>query len=437
MNPHADTSAQTLSQGVIPSDRSVDVLVIGGGPAGSATAIALARLGRSVTVLERSSYGAPRIGETLPPEIKRPLIELGAWESFLADCHIESPGTVVSWGHSRLYDNDFIVNPNGPGWHVDRRLFDLRLARVAEGTGVEVLLNAQVVALDRLTRSREGQATFRPTSNRARKAPHLVGKPDSDSESRARFPWQVGVSAAGRHFGRRAAVLVDATGRRASLARRFAGHRLVFDRLVGLAGFVDANETSRDRRTLVEAVEYGYWYSAPLPDGRQIGALMTDADLLPGSKAAWPRFWLDQLRQSAHVRARLGGGDLAFDPQIHAACSSRSSIVARNGRLAVGEAAAAFDPLSSQGVVWALESGLTAARAIDRHLEGCGQAISAYSLWVESEFAEYLAARADYYGRESRWPASKFWSRRRGTALAARRENSGNSRKGIQVHSYP
>ena len=48
--------------------RRADVIVVGGGPAGCSTALALARTGIAVTILERSRYEAFRVGETLPPE---------------------------------------------------------------------------------------------------------------------------------------------------------------------------------------------------------------------------------------------------------------------------------------------------------------------------------------------------------------------------------
>jgi flavin-dependent dehydrogenase len=202
--------------------------------------------------------------------------------------------------------------------------------------------------------------------------------------------------------------------------RHLAGHRIVYDRLVGLVWFVSGCGHTSDRCTLIEAVECGWWYSAPLPDGCQVGAFMTDADLLPAGQAARADFWWNQLARSSHTRAHIGGCALTASPQVITASSSRSPIVAADGWVAVGDTAAAFDPLSSQGVTWALESGLMAAAAIDRHLRGHRPALLRYARAVDSAFVHYLATRAHYYDSERRWPNSPFWRRRHTPALARR-----------------
>ena len=102
----------------------VDVVIVGGGPAGAAIAIALVRglhASLSVTVLERSGYEHPRIGETLPPEARVPLASLGLWNRFLEQRHAPASGTLSVWGQDQIAENHFICNPHGNGWHLDRQ----------------------------------------------------------------------------------------------------------------------------------------------------------------------------------------------------------------------------------------------------------------------------------------------------------------------------
>jgi len=361
--------------------RRVDVVIVGGGPAGTATGLALARAGYAVTLLERSRYDLPRIGETLPPEVRGPLTELGVWDCFLASGHLESPGIAAAWGRPELYENDFIVNPHGPGWHVDRSRFDAMLARAAADAGAEVLTDARLGAC----------------------------VPGGSAG------WCVEAVVNGMRLERQSPMLVDATGRSSSMARRFGGRRIVHNRLVGLVGLFRpmlADGAGHDRRTVVEAVEAGWWYTAPLPDGRRIATFLTDADLLPAGCDARARFWSEQLGRAPHTRNRLGGRTPNLGLRVVAACSARLDTAAIPGLLAVGDAALSFDPLSSQGVTWALESGLAAARALDAHHRGDERALDQYVQWVEGEFADYLRTRAEYYGRERRWPHSPFWRRR-------------------------
>ena len=372
----------------------VDVAVIGGGPAGSATAIALAQLGRSVTVFERSHYESTRIGETLPPEIKRPLNALGIWERFLANGPIESPGIAAAWGQSELYENDFVVNPHGPGWHIDRRRFDVMLAIQATTLQVELLVGVR-------------QITVSLTSSGL---------------------WRIDTLTDGQQVVRLGRILVDASGRCGSPIRQLSGPRIVYDRLVGLVGFTHPKGHAGDLRTLIEAAEKGWWYCSPLPDGGQVGALMTDGDLLPAGQAARMAFWQEQLAQSDYVRARLGQRTAFTTLRIVAACSSRSQLIVGDHWLTVGDASAAFDPLSSQGITWALESGLMAAVAIDHHLRGNQTALASYASQVESEFCQYLKLHAYYYSHERRWPHSPFWQRRL--------EKSEKSRKVFDSQSY-
>jgi flavin-dependent dehydrogenase len=90
---------------------------------------------------------------------------------------------------------------------------------------------------------------------------------------------------------------------------------------------------------------------------------------------------------------------------LHKICGS--------GWMAVGDAASAYDPISSAGIYKALSDGLRSAAAITNHLNGASDAFAAYKASVVEGFIEYLQNRNYYYNLEKRWPSSPFWRNRR------------------------
>ena len=125
----------------------VDVVVVGGGPAGSTLALALARLNFSVVVIERSAYDSRRVGETFPAIINDLFARLAFRDAFAAQGHLLCHGTRSVWGSASPYENESLFNPYGAGWHVDRAALDAWLARLAEEAGVRVMRRTRVVAL--------------------------------------------------------------------------------------------------------------------------------------------------------------------------------------------------------------------------------------------------------------------------------------------------
>ena len=344
-----------------------DVVVVGGGPAGAATALDLARRGRSVALACRPDRGRPRLGETVPPGVLPHLARLGLWETFAAAGHAEAPGTVVSWGSARPHENDFLVDPHGPGWHLDRARFDAMLRDAAVGAGATPVV-----------------------------APGFAVHRDGDG-------WVV--RAGGTTV--RARMLVDASGRAARVARSQGAQRRTEDGLVGLARF-SAAPPDLDPRTVVESCEAGWWYAAGLPGGRAVVVLFTDADLLPARAqrvAAWERL----LAGTRLVREHTAG--CRMTSALHAAPAS-STVLSRcvgPAWVAVGDAVAAWDPLSGQGIVRALASASRAAAVVadDRRT-----ALADYDGAARRDHRAYLTTRAAYYGRERRFRHSPFWARR-------------------------
>jgi hypothetical protein len=83
--------------------------------------------------------------------------------------------------------------------------------------------------------------------------------------------------------------------------------------------------------------------------------------------------------------------------------------------LAIGDASAAFDPLSSQGIFYALRSGLLGAFAASDLLAGGKKANEAqlkYAGMQLAEFNDYWKIRRDFYLQEQRWPQQHFWRTR-------------------------
>jgi flavin-dependent dehydrogenase len=105
-------------------------------------------------------------------------------------------------------------------------------------------------------------------------------------------------------------------------------------------------------------------------------------------------------------------------PRAASAQTARLDRVGGAGWAAVGDAAISFDPLSSQGVLTALFTGLRAAQAVDRALAGDPAAIDEYSRRVGEIDRAYRHHRDACYAAEARWPDRPFWRRRLRTGSA-------------------
>jgi len=358
--------------------RAFDVAIVGGGPAGCAAGLSLRAHapGLDVALVEASAYETPRIGETLPPPSRRLLEHLGVWEAFRRQGHREVHGTAAAWGSSVPQDRDFLFTAQGVGWHLDRAAFDALLADEAEARDVTLLRRTRVRRADR---EADGW-TLR-----------LAG----GESLTARF-------------------LVDATGSSAALARRCGARFVSSDRLAGFARLFE-ERNGGDPRTLVEAFSDGWWYTAGLPGGLRIAACLTDTDLARRLRLGEPGEWDRRLAATEQVRELLQNASPQGPVVVRATQSRRLEPAAGDGWLAVGDAASLFDPLSSQGILKGMRSGIFASYAIgDLLVKGDQRGLLRYGRYVREEFESYCRVRARYYAEERRWPESEFWQRRAG-----------------------
>lgn len=349
---------------------SFDVLVVGAGPAGSAAALDCSRRGLSVALIEQDRYETRRVGETLPPMIRHQLSELGVWERFLDCAPLPSYGIRTAWEGPAPRHQDFVQNPYGCGWHVDRARFDAMLASAAVQAGAALFQPARVNSCNK---GADGQ-------------------------------WVLEAAQDGAVLSLSGRMLVDATGRKAMLASRIGGKADVADRLIGAVSFSDHSETAQ--WTLIEAVEDGWWYSVPLPGAGMVFAYMTDSDLWMDRK------WDELLQMAPLTFERAGCRPVPAPTQIVSAASVVRCPATGLDWMAIGDAALAFDPLSGQGVFKSIETGVRCGSAMARYLDGDLSALGEYETWIKETYRSYLSTRARFYNSVVRWPESRFWKRR-------------------------
>ncbi len=356
-----------------------DVVVAGGGPAGSAAAMTLARSGRHV-LLADAGTGQPKVGESLPSAARVLLDDLGAGQGLLRTGHRACYANLSAWGSAGLGRVDHIRDPHGPGWHLDRSRFDRSLRDAARVAGAEVSEGTAVRGSER--------------------------QPDGT--------WVLGLQGPSGDRAIRCGWLVDATGRRRAVsARRGAALRRT-DRLVATCVELPPGSAGPGEScSLVESTQDGWWYTAPLPSGGRLVAYFTDADLANPALRTADGF-RQLLRHARHVAERADGhpppvGALQRRAPAH---SAHLDAPVADGWLAVGDACTAFDPISAQGVLTALYTGLAGARAIHAHLDGDGTALDTYRSNVAALRTAYRRNHYDVYAHERRWRDRPFWRRR-------------------------
>jgi len=357
-----------------------NVAVAGAGPAGCATAIALARLGvDDVCLLDLApAPHSPRLGETIPPEARLVLNELGIWDRFIEQRHQSCLGSCSAWGGEELGYNDFLFNPNGEGWHLNRKRFESLLLNEAMSRGATRIT---VSGLQDIASDANGGFTLAATRLDGTACPIVA-----------------------QH-------IVDATGNRSVLARRAGARHLMHDRLTFIYGFFDTSDAAAEHRlTLVEAEELGWWYAASLPDRTLAVAFASDPDIVREHGFAHRPSWLARLLQRTHLARRVEGCSLRPGGlTVRIAPSRRLDRFGGAEWLAVGDAAASCDPISSQGIMNALRDGLLAAEAIAETLATGQNKTAGYTDYLTERFPEYLVDRNYFYALEQRWSQSPFW----------------------------
>jgi flavin-dependent dehydrogenase len=333
-----------------------DVVVIGGGPAGSTAATMLAQKGYDVVLFDRERHPRYRVGESLIPHTWKYMDMIGASDKLKAEGFVQKSGGTVIWNGviRQMAFKDF--GYSNPALHVERDRYDLILLEHARERGVRIFEEVVVQGADLRAEGEPVAVTYRASDDRA----------------------------AGRTTAR---FVVDASGHNAVLARQL-GARFVDEgfRFMSVWGYFEGSKylsqggqvhPFEDLKTFPPTTfvssldtlgDWGWMWHIPLRESTSVGLVVPQDHLraVRGTKALEEFFlqtcyripYLDHLLE--HARYLEGSLHVIRD------YSYRTTSVAGPGYFLIGDAAAFVDPIFSVGVVLGMYSASIATWAIDR-----------------------------------------------------------------------
>lgn len=364
-----------------------DIVVAGGGPAGSTIAARLAAFGYRVVLLEKRRFPRHQIGESLTPAILPLLDFLGVRAEVEAAGFLRMAGHSVCWGSAAPRTAYYSPDRRRRGFQCVRATFDRILLDRARQAGVRVL---------------EGQ----PVRDVA-EGPQGV---------RVRYGQGVRIHAA---------FCVDATGRAGVCARRGLRQRDTVFRTLALTGYWRhaAGPAGADfANTLLEAYPHGMVWSVPLQTGLRNVTLLIDWHRGAASMRGRLRdFYVAELRHAGYVSGLLSAALLVTGPHVFDASLYTARGFTTRHSLLAGDAGMTIDPLSSEGVRKALASAVSGAAVVNTILRRPAMRSHAAALYDTAQrdtYDDHYRQSVRYHAEEGRWPESPFWQRRRGAPLA-------------------
>lgn len=348
----AEIAGVSADPSFAPASGSADVVIIGGGPAGSTAGILLAQRGHRVVLLEKARHPRFHIGESLLPA-NLPLFErLGVAEEVRAIGMEKRGAEFVSPWHGRgetfMFSEAWNKNQSH-AYQVRRSEFDEILVRRASAAGVTVIEGCRARRVD-------------------------LG--DGSGGARVEASYEDGGTVVwGARF------VIDASGRDTLLANQLGTkHRNARHNSAAMyAHFRGAKRYIGERAGIISIYwfEHGWFWFIPLADGAtSVGAVV------------WPyymknrglpvrEYFLETIAQCAPLAERLAGAELVSE--VEATGNFSYSTDRSHGRnfLLLGDAYAFIDPVFSSGVWLAMNSAVAGSAAVDTCLREPKKAMAA------------------------------------------------------------
>ncbi|HXA59568.1 MAG TPA: NAD(P)/FAD-dependent oxidoreductase [Streptosporangiaceae bacterium] len=353
---------------------SVDVIVIGAGPAGSVAALTLADAGRSVLLLERRELPRFHIGESQLAYTAEILRQLGLYDEAKAN------GYPVKTGAEFIFpDGDFRRTnfaEQGPGrfptsFQVERSHFDNFLAQSAVKRGARLVENAVV---------------------------HELIVDDDQRVSGVRY------EAVGETRTVHAKWVLDCGGRASKAAQRFrTRNEITWLRNVAVFrhydGLVERHNPGIEGDIQIGGHTDGWIWAIPIwPGTISIGAVMSRETLHaigdPATALAL------HLARAPRIVQRLTGSIAREQVRVETDFCYYSDTVTGAGWMMAGDAGHFIDPIFSGGTFLAMASGREAGRTLDRILTDPGQEHDlqlSYASFYKTGYDSYTRLISAYY----------------------------------------
>lgn len=372
-------------------NQEFDIIVIGGGPAGSTVGSLLAGFGKRVLVLEKEVFPRYHIGESLLSGTANLMKKVGALEKVEASGAIRKYGVQWIWGSRRepwtVYFKDALAMPYDWGYQVERGAFDKVLLDNARDRGVDVRQNCRVVDI-------------------VRDAERVCGVAYEDSSGTRHTvtaPWTIDGSGQGGYITKQLNRLTwDPVLRNMAVWSYWKG--------VKLPSGIDRGNT-----VLTTFPEGWLWFIPLTGDVISIGAVM-DRDRYVRERAdGLTELYHNAIKAAPELAQRLQGAECVADVRVQRDWSYSYDRFWGKGYVSVGDAACFIDPLLSTGVHLAMLSGYLASVTVNTIMDKPDAPVQSLLEFYESTYkreVERLKAQIYFlYGGQSE-RESAFWKAR-------------------------